>query len=84
MIAFATESAITEVLTEKLFRAAMKYDIRDICLAGGVSANKRLKERITEQAKIYGYGFLAPIKNLYSMDNAAMIGIRAYYSSRSP
>ena len=84
MIAFATESAITEVLADKLCMAAMKYDIRDICLAGGVSANTRLKERITEQAERYRYRFLAPVKNLYSMDNAAMIGIRAYYSSRSP
>lgn len=34
MIAYATESAILEVLSHKLFLAAEQYDTRNICLAG--------------------------------------------------
>ena len=49
-------------------------------LAGGVSANTVLKEKLTKLANDRNIRFFAPIKNLYSMDNAAMVGIRAYYA----
>ena len=80
MIAYATESAIIEVLVHKLFLAAEIYEIRNICLAGWVSANTRLKDMISQKAEKEWYYFIAPVKNLYSMDNAAMIGIRAFYT----
>jgi tRNA A37 threonylcarbamoyltransferase TsaD len=48
-------------------------------LAGWVSANTILKEKLTKLASENGLIFLSPIKNLYSMDNAAMVGIRAHY-----
>lgn len=50
-------------------------------LAGGVSANSTLRRKLEIQAEKYGVLFLAPVKNIYSMDNAAMIGIRAYYEA---
>lgn len=48
-------------------------------LAGGVSANTVLKGKLMKLANDRNIRFLAPTKNLYSMDNAAMVGVRAYY-----
>lgn len=48
-------------------------------LAGGVSANDNLNLRINQEAQKLGLTFFAPVKKLYCMDNAAMIGILAYY-----
>ena len=79
MIAYATESAITDVLVTKLIQATEQYGLTNIALAGGVSANTRLKDILTQQAMNRGWNFVAPKKILYSMDNAAMVGIRAYY-----
>lgn len=43
------EEAITDVLTEKTIKAAKDFNARAIILGGGVSANKRLKEKIKEE-----------------------------------
>jgi N6-L-threonylcarbamoyladenine synthase len=80
MVAYEFEEAVVEVLSQKLLMAAEKYAIKNICLAGGVSANTYLKQ--TLQAHISeGMTFFAPSKILYSQDNAAMVGIHAYYRS---
>lgn len=50
-VAYAVEQAITDILTEKLIMAAEKYNISFLCLAGGVSANMRLRERISQVAQ---------------------------------
>jgi N6-L-threonylcarbamoyladenine synthase len=78
-VAYATEVAITDVLATKLIQAAEQYGVRDIALAGGVSANTRLKDILSTEATSRGWDFVAPKKILYSMDNAAMVGIRACY-----
>jgi len=81
MIEYATESAIVDVLANKLIQAAEHYGISSIALAGGVSANTRLKDVLAIEATHRNWNFIAPKKILYSMDNAAMVGIRAYYES---
>jgi N6-L-threonylcarbamoyladenine synthase len=78
-IAYATESAITDVLSSKLIQAAESYAVYNIALAGWVSANTRLKDMLSSEALRRGWSFVAPKKILYSMDNAAMVGIRGYY-----
>jgi N6-L-threonylcarbamoyladenine synthase len=78
-IAYATEVAITDVLATKLIQSAEQYRVTDIALAGWVSANTRLKDMLSREAMDRGWSFIAPKKILYSMDNAAMVGIRAYY-----
>jgi tRNA A37 threonylcarbamoyltransferase TsaD len=55
------------------------YSIKTVCLAWWVSANKKLKDFISIEAEKKGIQFHSPIKPIYSQDNAAMIGIRAYY-----
>lgn len=49
-----------------------------------MSANSRLREKLEEASEALSAPFLAPVKNLYSMDNAAMVGIRAYYELQNP
>jgi tRNA A37 threonylcarbamoyltransferase TsaD len=56
-----------------------KYSVDTVVLAGGVSCNNRLKAAISEEAKKQNLTFHHPISNLYSMDNAAMVGILGYY-----
>jgi N6-L-threonylcarbamoyladenine synthase len=50
-----------------------------IVLAGGVSANTKLKDKIQKISDSTSIPFLSPKKTIYSMDNAAMVGVRAYY-----
>lgn len=78
-IAFAFEEAVFEVLIKKIFQAAETQNVRSIVLAGGVSANSELKSRLEFVCQFSSYKFFAPKKIVYSQDNAAMIGIRAYY-----
>lgn len=77
-ISFEFQSAVNEVLAFKLINAWKKMWVSTIMLAWGVSANDNLKEKI-EKLKDNNVVFLSPIKKLYSMDNAAMIWILAYY-----
>jgi len=74
------QNAVNEVLAEKLISAALKKWVATIMLAGGVSANTDLQEKITSLAKKNGFSFFSPVKNIYCMDNAAMMGILAYYT----
>lgn len=78
-IAFEFQEAVTEVLATKLVNASEKYQVKTIMLAWWVSANDRLKEKIEELIKWKDINFIFPIKKLYSMDNAAMVWINAYY-----
>ncbi|MBS9784093.1 tRNA (adenosine(37)-N6)-threonylcarbamoyltransferase complex transferase subunit TsaD [Candidatus Gracilibacteria bacterium] len=78
-VCYAFQEAIFDVLLHKFFLAQEKCHTSQIILAGGVSASATLRNRIQEKAQNLGIDFLAPKKNIYSMDNAAMIGILAYY-----
>lgn len=78
-ISFEFQNAVNEVLAYKLIEWAKEKWVSTILLAGWVSANTDLREKIREKAKENSLVFLHPIKNLYCMDNAAMIGILAYY-----
>lgn len=81
-ISFAFEEAVFEVLEKKFFDAAEKFGVKSVILAGGVSANSHLKNILENSAKTKNLQFFAPTKIVYSQDNAAMIGIRAYHEIR--
>jgi len=72
-ICFEFQEAVVDVLSAKLFLASEQQNISNLVLAGGVSANALLKERISLRAKMENKHFLHPIKPLYSQDNAAMV-----------
>lgn len=78
-IAFAFEEAVFEVLKHKFFLAGEQYQTQSMVLAGGVSANTHLKEILEAEVHKRHLQFFAPTRIVYSQDNAAMIGIRAYY-----
>lgn len=79
-IAAEIQEAIVDTLVAKSIKAVDKYKPESFLLAGGVSANTRLREKITsalkEQAKIF---FPDPE---HSTDNALMIACRAFYDFR--
>lgn len=78
-ISFEFQNAVNEVLCYKLIESARQKEVSIILLAGGVSANDDLNTKLQSQSVKLWLTFLAPVKKLYCMDNAAMIGILAYY-----
>jgi len=79
-IAWEFQNAVNEVLAGKLISAALSKWVATIMLAGWVSANIDLQEKIASLAQQNGLSFFSPVKNIYAMDNAAMMGILAYYT----
>jgi len=77
------QQAIVETLIYKTIKAAKKYDARTVLLAGGVSANKALREQMANAVthKLPGVAFGLPDLK-YTTDNAAMIGSAAYFLAR--
>ncbi len=75
-IAASVQEAIVDVLVAKTIRAAKNHKIKSVVVAGGVSANSRLREKMKERADKFGMRFVAPDME-YCMDNAAMIGFLA-------
>ena len=78
-ISFEFENAVVEVLAYKLINAAKKYNVSNIMLAWWVSANDKLINTLKNLAKKNNLNFIYPVKKIYSWDNAAMVGINAYY-----
>lgn len=70
------QDVVTEVLVEKTHNAAKTLGVKQIIVAGGVAANKGLRERL--QQSITDFEVIIPSFK-YCTDNAAMIGIAAYY-----
>jgi len=68
-----------EELATKTIAACKKYKQNKLVLAGGVSANKQLRERLQELGKENNIKVYLP-EFEYCTDNAAMIGASAYYS----
>lgn len=74
--AASVQEAIVDVLVKKSMEAAKEYEVKSLVVAGGVSANSRLREKITEAGKKLGIKTVIPDLS-YCMDNAAMIGFIA-------
>ena len=77
-IAASIQYSLVEILKEKLIKAANKYKISNIAIAGGVSANSLLRKEIDKLKSIYNWKTFIP-KIEYCTDNAAMIAIAAHY-----
>jgi len=72
------QHVIVSILIGKLNKAASLTGIREIGIAGGVSANSGLREGIKEEAVKRNWNLFIP-EFRYTTDNAAMIGITGYY-----
>lgn len=77
-ICASVESRIASILLNKLSKAARQYGIKDIALAGGVSANTGLRQGLQQLCAQNGWNSFVP-KMEYCTDNAAMIAIAGYY-----
>jgi N6-L-threonylcarbamoyladenine synthase len=62
----------------KLKKAAKETGIKEVCIAGGVSANSGLRRALKETGDQLGWQTYIPAFE-YCTDNAAMIAITAYY-----
>lgn len=77
-LAASLQKTIVSILINKLIRASKKTGIRQIALAGGVSANSGLRNAILEESEKQGWEVhIPPIR--FTTDNAAMIAITGYY-----
>lgn len=72
------QKTIIDILLKKLEKAAKKYSVTEIALAGGVSANSELRERFNALGAKNNWKVHIP-KFEYCTDNAAMIAIAAHY-----
>ncbi|MBI9060591.1 MAG: tRNA (adenosine(37)-N6)-threonylcarbamoyltransferase complex transferase subunit TsaD [Marinilabiliaceae bacterium] len=77
-ICASLQKTIIDVLMKKLILAAKDTGIKEVALAGGVSANTGLRDRLTNLADELGWKTYIP-KFAYTTDNAAMIAINGYY-----
>jgi len=77
-ICASVEKRIATILLNKLSKAAKQYGIKDIAMAGGVSANTGLRLGLQELCKENGWNSFIP-KMEYCTDNAAMIAIAGYH-----
>ena len=77
-LAASLEKTIVDILMKKLRMAAKDLRIKQVAVAGGVSANTGLRNAFLDHAKRYGWKVFIP-KFGYTTDNAAMIGVTGYY-----
>lgn len=78
-IATSFQNRVVEILTKKTMRALKEYNVKNLILAGGVAANKGLRNRLQELCQENNINLTIP--NLkYCTDNATMIGAAGYYA----
>lgn len=77
-IAASFQEAVVDMLVAPTLRAASELNVKRIVLAGGVAANSRLRERLTERAKEGEMEVYFPSPALCT-DNGAMIALNGYH-----
>lgn len=75
------QKTIIDILMNKLIKAAEKTGIKDVAIAGGVSANSGLAGRLRQDGEKFGWNVFVPERK-FTTDNAAMIAITGYFKYR--
>ncbi len=73
------QNRVVTVITKKTMHALKEYGVKNLIVAGGVSANQGLRESLTEACKENNVHLSFP-RLSYCTDNAAMIGAAAYFA----
>lgn len=77
-LACSFQNRVVTILTKKTLKALKEYNVNNLILAGGVAANKGLRETLTKMCEDNNINLTIP-PILYCTDNAAMIGAAAYF-----
>ena len=77
-LATSFQSVVVETLTKKTMQALKKYDVSNLIVAGGVAANKGIREKLIQLCSENNVNVSFPDMK-YCTDNAAMIAAVGYY-----
>ena len=77
-IAASFQKAVTDVLVDNAIHGVKEYGWKKLAIAGGVASNSTLRTAMAEACAANGIEFYYP-SPIYCTDNAAMIGVAAYY-----
>ncbi|BDD08964.1 tRNA N6-adenosine threonylcarbamoyltransferase [Fulvitalea axinellae] len=77
-ICASVQATFIEMLMRKLRKAAKQYKVKEIAIAGGVSANSGLRKALEKASADYGWNVYVPDFQ-YCTDNAGMIAMAAHY-----
>ncbi|MDP2423317.1 MAG: tRNA (adenosine(37)-N6)-threonylcarbamoyltransferase complex transferase subunit TsaD [Bacteroidales bacterium] len=77
-LAASVQKTIIDILTEKLIQASEATGIKEIAIAGGVSANSGLRNKMLEFQQTKGWNIYLP-GLAFTTDNAAMIAVAGYF-----
>lgn len=77
-IAASFQQAVVDVLVDNAIRAAKDYHMDRLAIAGGVASNGALRAAMEAACEKEGIRFYRP-SPIFCTDNAAMIGVAAYY-----
>lgn len=80
-LATSFQNVVVESITKKTMRALKDYNVNNLIMAGGVSANKSLRETLTNLCKENNVEFTCPDLK-YCTDNATMIAAVGYFIYR--
>ncbi len=72
------QSTVVDILMDKLYKATKQTGIREVAVAGGVSANSAVRAAFEQYADRYGWTIHLP-RLSFTTDNAAMVAITGYY-----
>ncbi len=76
-IACSFQETTVDILVEKTVDAVKEFGVKKVVVAGGVSANSRLRERLNEEALRYGFNVDFPPLSLCT-DNGAMVAFTGF------
>lgn len=77
-VAASFQKAVTDVLVANAMHAVSEYDADKFAIAGGVASNSALRQAMRSACEERGVQLYYP-SPVYCTDNAAMIGVAAYY-----
>ena len=78
-LAASFQNRVIKILTKKTMKALKKYNVDNLIIAGGVSANKGLRDEFKKLCDENNINLSIPDLK-YCTDNAAMIGAAGYYA----
>lgn len=82
VLAATVRQKVCDILIDKTMSAVREENAKTVVMAGGVSANSELRRRMLEKCKEEGIKLCFP-ELKYCGDNAAMVGVQAFYEYKS-